>query len=119
MIHSLTSTAFEFSSSYIPILEHITEVAIPIINIMSEAERPKVGVGVVSHDGAGNIIMGERAGSHGAGTTYSSLSWIFTSLDIFDGSNLACELSVTNLDQAPSSAPAAIWSTASPSQRPP
>ena len=35
---------------------------------MSEAERPKVGVGVVIHDGAGNIIMGERAGSHGAGT---------------------------------------------------
>lgn len=34
---------------------------------MSEAERPKVGVGVVIHDGAGNIIMGERAGSHGAG----------------------------------------------------
>ena len=119
MIHSLTSTAFDFSSSYIPFLEHITEVTFPIINIMSEAERPKVGVGVVVHDGAGNIIMGERAGSHGAGTTYSSLSWIFTSLDIFDGSNLACELSVTNLDQAPSSAPAAIWSTASPSQRPP
>ncbi|KAJ8107787.1 hypothetical protein OPT61_g8622 [Boeremia exigua] len=35
---------------------------------MSEAERPKVGVGVIIHDGAGNIIMGERAGSHGAGT---------------------------------------------------
>ncbi|KAF1361115.1 hypothetical protein EJ07DRAFT_113370 [Lizonia empirigonia] len=35
---------------------------------MSEGERPKVGVGVVIHDGAGNIIMGERAGSHGAGT---------------------------------------------------
>ncbi|KAJ4333894.1 hypothetical protein N0V87_007264 [Didymella glomerata] len=35
---------------------------------MSEAERPKIGVGVVIHDGRGNIIMGERAGSHGAGT---------------------------------------------------
>lgn len=34
---------------------------------MSEAERPKIGVGVVIHDGKGNIIMGERAGSHGAG----------------------------------------------------
>lgn len=38
---------------------------------MSEAERPKVGVGVVIHDGAGNIIMGERAGSHGAGTSFT------------------------------------------------
>lgn len=34
---------------------------------MSEAQRPKVGVGVIIHDEAGNIIMGERAGSHGAG----------------------------------------------------
>ncbi|KAH7549156.1 glycoside hydrolase family 26 protein [Bipolaris maydis] len=32
------------------------------------AQRPKVGVGVIIHDEAGNIIMGERAGSHGAGT---------------------------------------------------
>lgn len=32
-----------------------------------EALRPKIGVGVVIHDNAGNIIMGERAGSHGAG----------------------------------------------------
>jgi hypothetical protein len=39
---------------------------------MSEAERPKIGVGVVIHDGAGNIIMGERAGSHGAGMYYLS-----------------------------------------------
>lgn len=39
---------------------------------MSEAERPKIGVGVVIHDGAGNIIMGERAGSHGAGIYYLS-----------------------------------------------
>jgi hypothetical protein len=30
-------------------------------------ERPKVGVGVVIHDGKGNIVMGERIGSHGAG----------------------------------------------------
>lgn len=36
---------------------------------MAEAERPKIGVGVVIHDGKGNIIMGERAGSHGAGTS--------------------------------------------------
>ncbi|KAF3039804.1 hypothetical protein E8E11_000793 [Didymella keratinophila] len=35
---------------------------------MSEPGRPKIGVGVVIHDGNGNIIMGERAGSHGAGT---------------------------------------------------
>ncbi|KAF2113292.1 nudix hydrolase 1 [Lophiotrema nucula] len=35
---------------------------------MAEDKRPKVGVGVVIHDGAGNIVMGERAGSHGAGT---------------------------------------------------
>ncbi|KAJ4360245.1 uncharacterized protein N0V89_000805 [Didymosphaeria variabile] len=35
---------------------------------MAEAQRPKIGVGVVIHDGAGNIVMGERAGSHGAGT---------------------------------------------------
>ena len=39
---------------------------------MSEAQRPKIGVGVVIHDGAGNIIMGERAGSHGAGTSLSN-----------------------------------------------
>ncbi|KAH8729071.1 NUDIX hydrolase domain-like protein [Phaeosphaeriaceae sp. PMI808] len=35
---------------------------------MAESQRPKVGVGVIIHDNAGNIIMGERAGSHGAGT---------------------------------------------------
>ncbi|RAR14883.1 glycoside hydrolase family 26 protein [Stemphylium lycopersici] len=35
---------------------------------MAEAQRPKVGVGVIIHDEAGNIVMGERAGSHGAGT---------------------------------------------------
>jgi ADP-ribose pyrophosphatase YjhB (NUDIX family) len=35
---------------------------------MTEAERPKIGVGVIIHDNAGNIVMGERAGSHGAGT---------------------------------------------------
>ncbi|EUC44336.1 hypothetical protein COCMIDRAFT_98397 [Bipolaris oryzae ATCC 44560] len=35
---------------------------------MSEAQRPKVGVAAIIHDEAGNIIMGERAGSHGAGT---------------------------------------------------
>ncbi|KAI8931234.1 hypothetical protein NX059_011582 [Plenodomus lindquistii] len=35
---------------------------------MSESQRPKVGVGVIIHDHAGNIIMGERASSHGTGT---------------------------------------------------
>ncbi|KAF9734629.1 hypothetical protein PMIN06_009976 [Paraphaeosphaeria minitans] len=35
---------------------------------MAESQRPKIGVGVVIHDGAGNIVMGERASSHGAGT---------------------------------------------------
>lgn len=39
-----------------------------LISAMAESQRPKVGVGVIIHDGAGNIIMGERAGSHGAGT---------------------------------------------------
>ncbi|KAF1948491.1 hypothetical protein CC80DRAFT_498088 [Byssothecium circinans] len=34
------------------------------------ATRPKVGVGVIVHDGAGNIVMGERIGSHGAGTLH-------------------------------------------------
>jgi hypothetical protein len=86
---------------------------------MSEAERPKVGVGVVIHDGAGNIIMGERAGSHGAGTTYSNLLQPYTSSEITHGSSLAYETFVTNLDQAPSNALVAIWSTASPLQRPP
>lgn len=71
MIHSLTSTTLGFSPCYIQLLEQIVEAVIRIITIMSEAERPKVGVGVVIHDGAGNIIMGERAGSHGAGTTYT------------------------------------------------
>ncbi|KAF1913162.1 NUDIX hydrolase domain-like protein [Ampelomyces quisqualis] len=35
---------------------------------MTDHPRPLVGVGVFIHDKAGNIIMGERAGSHGAGT---------------------------------------------------
>jgi 8-oxo-dGTP diphosphatase len=35
---------------------------------MTEAPRPKVGVGAIIHDTAGNVVMGERAGSHGAGT---------------------------------------------------
>ncbi|KAH4985212.1 hypothetical protein HBI76_132360 [Parastagonospora nodorum] len=35
---------------------------------MPDPPRPLVGVGVIIHDHAGNIIMGERAGSHGAGT---------------------------------------------------
>ncbi|KAF1832665.1 hypothetical protein BDW02DRAFT_631822 [Decorospora gaudefroyi] len=33
-----------------------------------QGQRPKVGVGVIIHDNQGNIVMGERAGSHGAGT---------------------------------------------------
>lgn len=36
-----------------------------------QKERPKVGVGVIVHDSKGNIIMGERAGSHGAGMFWS------------------------------------------------
>lgn len=36
---------------------------------MTDLKRPLVGVGVIIHDHAGNIIMGERAGSHGAGTS--------------------------------------------------
>lgn len=39
---------------------------------MSEAQRPKIGVGVIIHDNAGNIVMGERAGSHGAGNYSNS-----------------------------------------------
>ncbi|KAF1843398.1 uncharacterized protein K460DRAFT_315685 [Cucurbitaria berberidis CBS 394.84] len=36
---------------------------------MADSQRPKVGVGVIIHDAAGNIVMGERAGSaHGRGT---------------------------------------------------
>ena len=35
---------------------------------MTEAKGPRVGVGVIIHDNAGNIVMGQRAGSHGAGT---------------------------------------------------
>ncbi|KAL5113840.1 hypothetical protein ACEQ8H_008260 [Pleosporales sp. CAS-2024a] len=35
---------------------------------MSDLQRPLIGVGVIIHDDNGNIIMGERAGSHGAGT---------------------------------------------------
>jgi 8-oxo-dGTP diphosphatase len=37
---------------------------------MTQLQRPLVGVGVIIHDKAGNIVMGERAGSHGAGKTY-------------------------------------------------
>jgi hypothetical protein len=119
MIHSLTSTTLIFSFCYTSFLVNIVEVTIPIINIMSEAERPKVGVGVVIHDGAGNIIMGERAGSHGAGTTYLNLSPLSRWLEIIHDRSLACKAFVTNIDQAPSNAPAVIWSMASPSQRPP
>ncbi|KAF2714213.1 7,8-dihydro-8-oxoguanine triphosphatase NUDT15 [Pleomassaria siparia CBS 279.74] len=35
---------------------------------MSEEQRPKVGVGVIIHDDKGNVVMGVRTGSHGAGT---------------------------------------------------
>ncbi|KAH7064110.1 NUDIX hydrolase domain-like protein [Paraphoma chrysanthemicola] len=35
---------------------------------MADLNRPKIGVAVIIHDGQGNIVMGERAGSHGAGT---------------------------------------------------
>jgi 8-oxo-dGTP diphosphatase len=31
-------------------------------------QRPKIGVGVAIHDKKGNVVMGVRAGSHGAGT---------------------------------------------------
>ncbi|KAF2791029.1 hypothetical protein K505DRAFT_327167 [Melanomma pulvis-pyrius CBS 109.77] len=34
----------------------------------TEDQRPKVGVGVVIHDKKGNVVMGVRSGSHGAGT---------------------------------------------------
>jgi hypothetical protein len=98
MIHSLTSTTLDFSSCYTPVFEHIAGATIPIINIMSEAERPKVGVGVVIHDGAGNIIMGERAGSHGAGTTYLNFSPLSKSFETIHDRSLACKAFVTNLD---------------------
>jgi 8-oxo-dGTP diphosphatase len=35
---------------------------------MAQLPRPLVGVGVIIHDDAGSVIMGERAGSHGAET---------------------------------------------------
>ncbi|KAF2019277.1 hypothetical protein BU24DRAFT_447815, partial [Aaosphaeria arxii CBS 175.79] len=34
----------------------------------SEADRPKIGVGVIIHDRRGNIIMGQRTTSPGKGT---------------------------------------------------
>jgi hypothetical protein len=40
---------------------------------MADLKRPLVGVGVIIHDGAGSVIMGERAGSHGAGKTSLSI----------------------------------------------
>lgn len=33
-----------------------------------EDQRPKIGVGVAIHDKQGNVVMGVRSGSHGAGT---------------------------------------------------
>jgi 8-oxo-dGTP diphosphatase len=39
---------------------------------MTDLPRPLIGVGVIIHDKAGNIIMGERAGSHGAGKLRST-----------------------------------------------
>jgi ribosomal protein S6E (S10) len=32
-----------------------------------EDQRPKIGVGVAIHDKQGNVVMGVRSGSHGAG----------------------------------------------------
>jgi hypothetical protein len=98
MIHSLNSTTFDSSSYYTSFLVLIAETTIPIINIMLEAERPKVGVGVVIHDGAGNIIMGERAGSHGAGTTYLNFSLLSKSFEPIHDRSLACKALVTNRD---------------------
>jgi hypothetical protein len=43
----------------------------------SSSTRPKIGVGVIIHDNAGNIVMGERAGSHGAGTSILPLNLFF------------------------------------------
>lgn len=88
---------------------------------MSEAERPKVGVGVVIHDGAGNIIMGERAGSHGAGTTNFSplFSLRFNTLCLFLVHQDSREDFVADLNQVPSNVQAAISSTASPLPRQP
>lgn len=47
---------------------------------MSEADRPKVGVAAIIHDGKGNIVMGKRAASHGAGMSILFLSPISTPL---------------------------------------
>jgi 8-oxo-dGTP diphosphatase len=44
---------------------------------MTDASRPKVGVAAIIHDSHGNIIMGERAGSHGAGLCSNYSNHIF------------------------------------------
>ena len=38
-----------------------------------EDQRPKIGVGVAIHDRKGNVVMGVRSGSHGAGRHIFSL----------------------------------------------
>jgi 8-oxo-dGTP diphosphatase len=43
---------------------------------MAQPQRPLIGVGVIIHDKAGNIIMGQRAGSHGAGNKHPSVSFL-------------------------------------------
>lgn len=50
---------------------------------MSESQRPKVGVGVIIHDRAGNVVMGERAGAHGAGNSISPHLSIYQFLDLY------------------------------------
>lgn len=49
-----------------------------------EALRPKVGVGVIIHDNNGNIVMGERAGSHGAGTPPPQFHYPYSLLLLLD-----------------------------------
>jgi hypothetical protein len=38
------------------------------VEMSMEDKRPKIGVGVAIHDKQGNVVMGVRSGSHGAGT---------------------------------------------------
>jgi hypothetical protein len=70
---------------------------------MPDLKRPLVGVGVIIHDNAGSIIMGERAGSHGAGEDIQTLTIFSLRLHTY---------------QEPSNSPAGTSNMANLSQKP-
>jgi hypothetical protein len=85
---------------------------------MTDLKRPLVGVGVIIHDRAGTIIMGERAGSHGAGKSHH----LHHPIQMPSPPQFTMKtpmLCVSDETQELSNSPAATWNTAnlSPTQQ--